>query len=103
MPVQPQLPTDVLRRKKSLAKEEHTLRLFLLLNTKGPRGKAKKNKIKQKTQKTKHGEMWLIFKAMGSKTELYELFVFHSETCLCRGAVLNAAFQTPVVAYVGFF
>lgn len=47
--------------------------------------------------------MWLILKAMGSKTELYELFVFHSETCLCRGAVLNAAFQTPVEAYVGFF
>lgn len=45
MPVQPELPTDVLRRKKSLAKEEHTLRLFLLLNTTEPRGKAKKKKI----------------------------------------------------------
>lgn len=63
MPVQPELPTDVLRRKKSLAKEEHTLRLFLLLNTTEPRGKAKKKKNNQK-QKTKHGEMWLIFKAM---------------------------------------
>lgn len=44
MPVQPELPTDVLRRKKSPAKEEHTLRLFLLLNTTGPRSKAVKKK-----------------------------------------------------------
>lgn len=40
MPVQPELPMDILRRKKSLAKEEQTLRLFLLLNTTGPRRKA---------------------------------------------------------------
>lgn len=56
MPVQPELPTDVLRRKKSLAKEEHTLRLFLLLNTTEPRGKAKKKKIITKNKKQNMGK-----------------------------------------------
>lgn len=56
MPVQPELPTDVLRRKKSLAKEEHTLRLFLLLNTTEPRGKAKKKKKITKNKKQNMGK-----------------------------------------------